>query len=81
MGFMRSGLGPEQMVYLVWEMKNDRPTLAVICTNDAVLKRYVSDDRKTWANSEKPVYVEKVCTDHLYGYHDMSIAAALLRRS
>lgn len=69
-----------QMVYLVWEMKNDRPSLAVICTTDDDLKRYVSDDRKTWAGRPDPVFVEKVATDHLYGAHDMAIAMNLIRR-
>lgn len=70
----------DQLVYLVWEMKNDRPTLAVICTTDDDLKRYVSDDRKMWANGKGPVFVERVACDHLYGAHDMSIAANLMRR-
>lgn len=72
--------GAEQMVYLVWELTGDRPTLAVICTTDDDLKRYVTDDRKTWRSRPDPVFVEKVLTDHLYGANDMRIAANLIRR-
>lgn len=71
----------EQLVYLVWTLKNDRPTLAVICTSDADLKRYVSDDRKTWASGDGSVFVEKVMCDHLYGARDASIALRLMRQS
>lgn len=71
----------DQMVYLVWELKNERPTLAVICTNDEVLNRYVTEDRKSWLGRPDPVFVEKVATNHIYGAHDMSIAAALMRNS
>ena len=77
----QSGSGGEQMVYLVWEMRNDRPALAVICTTDDDLSRYVTQDRKSWLGRPGPVFVEKVMTDHLYGAHDMSIAANLLRRA
>jgi hypothetical protein len=69
----------EQMVYLVWEMKNERPTLAVICTTDDDLGRYVTEDRKAWLNGLGPVFVEKVMCDHLYGAHDNAIAMRLLR--
>lgn len=78
---MYSGFGPEQMVYLVWELKADRATLAVICTTDDDLKRYVTDDRKSWhGRPDVPVFVERVACDHLYGAHDMAIAAGLIRR-
>lgn len=73
-------LNAEQMVYLVWELKNDRPVLAVICTSDDVLDRYVSKDRTTWLSRPDPVFVEKTMTDHLYGANDMRIAANLIRR-
>lgn len=69
-----------QMIWLVWEMKAGRPTLAVICTTDEDLKRYVSDDRKFWHSRPDPVFCEKVMCDHLYGAHDSSIAVNLLRR-
>ena len=73
--------GDDQLVYLVWEMQNDRPVLVVICTTDADLNRYVSADRKTWHGRSGAVFVEKVATDHIYGAHDASIARNLLRRS
>jgi hypothetical protein len=69
-----------QMAWLVWEMKNDRPTLAVICTTDDDLARYVSPDKKSWARGG-PVFVEKVCMDHLYGANDTRIAMGLLRNA
>ena len=71
----------EQMVWLVWEMAADRPTLAVICSTDEDLSRYVSDDRKAWRGRPGGVFCEKVLCDHLYGAHDASIAMNLLRRS
>lgn len=71
----------EQELYLVWEMAADRPTLAVICTTDDVLARYVAPDRKTWRGRNDPVFVEKVMADHLYGAHDAAIAVRLLRHS
>lgn len=76
-----SGPESEQMVWLVWVMKNDRPSIAVICTNDEVLSRYVSDDRKTRLGSLETVFVEKAITDHLFGSNDMKIAAGILRNS
>jgi hypothetical protein len=44
---MRAKTG-EQLVYLVWEAKQGRATLAVICTSDDVLDRYVTLDRKNF---------------------------------
>lgn len=70
----------EQMVWLVWEYANNRPVLAVICTTNADLSRYVADDRKTLLGSEQPCYCERVMCDHRYGAHDMSIAMNLMRR-
>ena len=72
--------GGEQLVWLVWELSGDRPSLAVICTTDEDLNRYVSDDRKRWIGRDAPVFCEKVMTDHLYGAHDASIAMNLIRR-
>lgn len=69
----------EQMVWLVWEMQADRPALAVICTTDEDLKRYVNDDRTMWRGRPSPVFCEKVMCDHLYGAHDSGIAMRLLR--
>lgn len=71
----------DQMVYLVWEMKAERPTLAVICTTDDVLNRYVTEDRKSWLGRPDPVFVEKVACDHLYGARDMSIAVSIMRNA
>lgn len=71
----------DQMVYLVWEMKAERPTLAVICTTDDILNRYVTEDRKSWLGRPGAVFVEKVACDHLYGAHDMSIAVNLMRNA
>lgn len=70
----------DQLVYLVWHMQNERPTLAVICTTDDDLARYVTPDRKAWLSGRGPVYVERVACDHLYGARDMRIASELLRR-
>lgn len=70
-----------QQVWLVWEYKNNRPQLAVICTTDAELDRYVTPDRKHWHGRDEPVFCEKVVCDHLYGAHDMSIAMNLMRRA
>lgn len=77
---MRAKTG-EQLVYLVWEALAGRATLAVICTSDDVLDRYVTLDRKNWLGREGAVFVEKVMTDHLYGGNDMSIAMRIMRRS
>lgn len=72
----------DQLVYLIWEMKNERPTLACICTTDDDLSRYVTPDRKSWIHQERgPVFVERVACDHLYGEHDVSIAINLLRKT
>ena len=67
----------EQLVYLVWEIK-PTPILSVICTTDDDLNRYVTSDRKSWLNGGE-VYVEKVMTDHLYGYSDMRIVMGIMR--
>lgn len=69
-----------QLVHLVWHLVNDRPTLAVICTTDEDLYRYVTGDQKEWLSGRGPVFVERVACDHLYGAHDMRIAAELIRR-
>lgn len=71
----------EQQVWLIWEMKNDKPVLAVICTTDADLYRYVDSDLKFFSGTVKPVYCEKVMCDHCYGAHDLSIALAIGLRS
>lgn len=71
--------GSEQMVWLVWELKNEKPMLAVICTTDDDLNRYVTPDRKAWLGRPDPVFCEKVMCDHLYGAHDASIAMRLFR--
>lgn len=73
--------GGEQQVYLVWEALAGRATLAVICTTDEDLARYVTPDRKQWLSRPDPVFVEKVLADHLYGGNDMIIAQRILRRS
>lgn len=68
----------EQFVWLVWEMSGDKPTLAVICTTDADLDRYVTPNRKSWRKGGA-VFVESVMTNHLYGANDMRIASRILR--
>lgn len=68
----------EQMVWLVWELKNGRPVLGVICTTDSDLARYVTADKTAWL-SGGAVACEKVLTDHLYGSTDMVILRRLLR--
>lgn len=74
------GNGVEQLVWLVWELAAGRPTLAVICTTDDDLARYVTPDRKAWLRGGG-VFVEKVMTDHLYGSNDAAIAARLMRNA
>lgn len=71
----------DQQVWLIWELKNGRATLACICTTDEDLKRYVADDRKTWHGRPDPVFCEKVVCDHLYGGNDMAIASRIMRQS
>lgn len=74
------GNSDEQMVWLVWEMAAGRPTLAVICTTDDDLARYVTEDRKSWVNGGA-VFVEKVMTDHRYGSNDARLAANIIRNT
>lgn len=77
---MRAKTG-EQLVYLVWEANRGRAQLAVICTSEDVLDRYVTLDRRQWLGRPGAVFVEKVMTDHLYGGSDMAIAMRIMRRS
>lgn len=73
--------GEEQVVWLVWELQNGHPILAVICTTDDDLARYVTPDRKMWLSGRCAVFCERVMTDHLYGAHDTSIMVNLMRRT
>jgi hypothetical protein len=80
------GNGSNQLLWLVWELVSGRTVLAVICTTDDDLARYVSRDRKHWigcspntGTEHGPVYVEKVYADHLYGQNDAAIAMRLMR--
>lgn len=72
--------GGEQLVWLVWEMAGQKPSLAVICTTDDDLARYVTPDKKSWRIGGA-VHVEKVMADHLYGSNDMRIAASIMRNT
>lgn len=69
----------DQQVWLIWELKDNRPMLACICTTNEDLSRYVTSDRKSWIGREGAVVCEKVICDHLYGAHDSSIMMRLLR--
>lgn len=74
----------EQMVWLVWELVKGRNVLAVICTTDRDLSRYVTPDRKYFlGGDQRPAFCEKVMCDHLYGSVDRNAAIAmnLIRRS
>lgn len=77
--YYRSDPTQEQMVWLVWELQGGRPALAVICTTDGDLARYITDDRKFFHGTTKAVFCEKVMCDHRYGAHDSSIAMRLMR--
>ena len=72
------GNSPEQMVWLVWHLVKDRPTLAVIRTTDEDLFRYVTRNKKAWLNGAGAVFVEKVMTNHLYGATDVRLAARIM---
>lgn len=73
----------DEAVWIVWELQNGKASLAVICTSDEILARYVSDDRKRWHGSEQPVYCEKRPLDHRFGFEDRegAIRANLIRRT
>lgn len=72
-----------QMVWLVWELQAGKPSLALICTTDEDLARYVTDDRRRWHGTEQPVFCETRALDHRFGFEDRerAIAANLIRRS
>lgn len=71
----------EQLVWVVWEAVNGRPVLGVLCSNDAVLGRYISANRKERLGTGTPVFCEKVMLNHWYGADDMAIASRVMRRA